>query len=202
MQSPVSPPAFNASASLLKSNLLPVKTGNNSHPVTCNNCGYINLAVNNYCTNCGYPLKANSDRMALYNYRLFKREQLLKDCESSIAQARGTLYIMSAISLIGVGNLLSNIRVNHLRGSVLLIVSAIYFTLARWTLKKPFTALLISFLMLMSFIAINTWAEVKRMFTTAAGVYLLVIQVVFFYFLFTGVKAAYQADILREEFKV
>jgi ribosomal protein L37E len=202
MQLSSSSQAFNTRESWRLTRLLPVSTHVNGYPVTCNNCGYVNNASNNYCTNCGFPAKPNSDRMALYNFRLFKRKEFLKECEGAIARARTTLYFMSVICITGIGYLFSNNRTNHLRGGVLMILSLIYFLLGRWSIKNPFTALLISFLMLISFMAINMWAEFIKMFTTATGVYLLFVQFILFYFLFRGVKAAYQVDIIEEEFKI
>jgi hypothetical protein len=84
----------------------------------------------------------------------------------------------------------------------MLLLAAIYITLGRWTLTRPFTALLISLLLMLTFIAINAWAELSSMFATPAGIYLLVIQIALTYFLVQGVKAAFHADILEEEFKL
>lgn len=55
---------------------------------------------------------------------------------------------------------------------------------------------------MLTFIAINTWAELASVFTTVNGIYLLGIQFILTWFLLQGVKGAYHADILEEEFKL
>ncbi len=199
MQASISEAETHKTSYVDRSRLLPFLFYQAGCPQTCHECGVVNQAENNYCTHCGYPVIAEADKIALYNFRQHKRGELLQDCEFIIGQARAVLYIMAAITFAGISYFFNNIAQNYLRAGVLLMISGIYFGLARWTLSRPFTALLISFLMLISFMAINTWAEFRRMFTTATGVYLLVVQLALFYFLFRGVKAAYQADILVEE---
>ena len=181
--------------------LLPLPWYNAMAPFTCSDCGYVNPASHKYCTNCGYPAAPNAEQIAIYKYSQYKRRQLIKDCHSTVAQARATLYIMSAISFLGIGYFFTGFKMHGPRAWVLLIASAVYFGLARWSLSKPFSALLISFLMLISFMSINVWAGYRRAFTSFTGFNLMALQFIFFYFLFKGVKAAYQADILEEEFK-
>jgi len=187
--------------SLLKGFLLPISWYNAKAPFTCSDCGYVNHATYKYCTNCGYPAKPNAEQVAVYKFARYKRKRLIKDCYSTVAQARASLYIMSAISLLGIGYFLSGHKMHSPRAWVLLIASGLYFALARWSVSRPFPALLISFLMLISFMAVNAWAGYRKVFTSLVGFNLMAFQFIFFYFLFKGVKAAYQADILEEEFK-
>jgi hypothetical protein len=84
----------------------------------------------------------------------------------------------------------------------MLMLASVYMTLGRWTLTKPFTSLLISLLLMLTFIAINIWFEFTSLVSTSGAIYLLVIQVALTYFLVQGVKAAFHADILEEEFKL
>ena len=185
-----------------KSRLLPFRTDLNHHPVGCNNCNFINRTTNNFCTNCGYPVLPDDTRLEVYNKRFRERKDLQDYCKSKILYARNTLYLLGAFCAIGVTYSFSGRRTALLRCFVMLLLAAIYITLGRWTLTKPFTALLISLLLMLTFIAINAWAEFSSMFATSAGVYLLVIQIVLTYFLVQGVKAAFHADLLEEEFKL
>jgi hypothetical protein len=89
-----------------------------------------------------------------------------------------------------------------LAGVILFILAALYVGLGRWAIKKPFTALLISLLLMLTFIAINAWSELASSFSSATGIYIFIIQMVLTYFLVQGVKAAFHADILEEECKV
>lgn len=182
-------------------NLLPVRWYNAEAPFTCSDCGFVNRASYQYCTNCGYPTHPDAEQVALYKFNQFQRKQLVKSCHNTVRQARATLYIMSAVSLLGIGVYATGHKWSSPRVWVLVIASVLYFTLARWSLSKPFSAFLISFLMLISFMAINTMASYRKVFTSVISFNLVAVQFIFFYFLFKGIKAAYQADILEEEFK-
>ena len=173
-----------------------------NNPVICNNCGYINHVAYKFCTNCGHPLQVTSERLAQYKFKIFKRKQQLKKCQKTIKQARNTLYTLASLILLGLGLIVPFYNQNFLRAFVLVLIAAIYFTLARWSVSKPFISFLIGFLMLLSFMAINTWAEFTRLFTSGTGVYLLMVQTVLCYFLYHGVRAAYEADQIEEAEKL
>lgn len=191
-----------AGIAIHNSRLLPAKTSDNQHPVTCSKCNFINRTTNNFCTNCGYPVHPNYERLTLYNERLQERKDLQNYCRIKISRARNTLYLLAAFWALGLTYSFSSRRDSLIRNFVMLLLAAIYMILGWWTLKRPFTALLISLLLMLTFIAINAWAEFTSMFVTSAGIYLLVIQIVLTYFLVHGVKAAFHADILEEEFKL
>jgi hypothetical protein len=182
--------------------LLPFRTIYNQHPLNCTNCSFINRTTNNFCTNCGYPIHPNEEKLAQYDKRLQERKDLQNNCRTKILYARNTLYLLGVFCVMGVTYSFSSRREALIRSFVMLLLAAIYIILGRWTLTRPFTALLISLLLMLTFIAINAWAELSSMFATPAGIYLLVIQIVLTYFLVQGVKAAFHADILEEEFKL
>ncbi|GEO09315.1 hypothetical protein SAE01_18110 [Segetibacter aerophilus] len=104
--------------------------------------------------------------------------------------------------MLGIFYMFSEIKHKAMTGFVMVVLGFIYAGLGRWSLQKPFTALLISLIIMLTFAAINTWAELSSSFTTAAGVYLLIVQIILIHFLLRGVKGAFHADILEEEFKL
>jgi hypothetical protein len=193
---------FNRSAALQNSRLLPVRTDINQYPLACNNCLFINHSRYNYCTNCGYPIHPNPDNLEAYNLRLSHRKTLQKTCSVKIEHARNALYVLAACSMFGIFYVFSDVKQTAITGMVMVVLGAIYAGLGRWSLQKPFTSLLISLIIMLTFAAINTWAELASMFTTAGGVYMLVVQLILIYFLLEGVKGAFHADILEEEFKL
>ena len=193
---------FDVSEALERSNLLPARIEANEFPISCGNCSYINHKEHNFCTNCGYPIYPNPDRLAIYNHRMQKRKSLQQLCFLKIEHARNALYVLAAFSMLGIFYVFSDIKQKAMTGFVMVVLGFIYAGLGRWSLRKPFTALLISLIIMLSFAVINTWAELSSMFTTASGIYLLIIQVVLIYFLLQGVKGAFHADILEEEFKL
>lgn len=202
MQLPNITKVFNASAALQKCKLLPVKRQLTNIPISCSNCNFINRAGNSFCTNCGYPVHPDTEKIALYNFRLQKRKNVQKLCVVKIEHARNALYVLAAFSMLGIFYIFSDIRQRAVTGFVMVLLGFIYAGLGRWSLQKPFTALLISLIIMLTFAAINTWAEFTSTFTTASGVYLLMVQVILIYFLLQGVKGAFHADILEEEFKL
>lgn len=195
-------PDFNTTAALQKSKLLPVTTQLNSYPLTCCNCSFVNRKDYNFCTNCGYPVHPDNDRLALYNFRLEKRKNMQRVCSVKIEHARNALYVLAACSMLGIFYVFSNVKQTVITGFVMVLLGILYAGLGRWSLHKPFTALLISLMIMLTFAAINTWIELSSMFTTAGGVYMLMIQMILIYFLLGGVKGAFHADILEEEFKL
>lgn len=202
MQTANYPRALNAPAALQKSKLLPVATHENGFPLVCGNCNFVNHATYNFCTNCGYPVHSTEDRMALYGVRLENWKNMRRKCSVKVEHARNALYVLAACSMLGVFYVFSDVRRTMFTGFVMVLLGLVYFGLGKWSLQKPFTALLISLIILLTFAAINTWVELSSMFTTASGIYMLMIQVILIYFLLQGVKGAFRADILEEEFKL
>lgn len=184
---------------IVKNNLLPYRFNNTNSPEICYQCAFVNEPINNYCINCGYPLKPAKEFLGRHQYRLFKRDQLLIKNNAAISRARNTLYVFAAICLMGFFFIFSNLQAYKIRGAILIMLSAIYYFLAKCTKKNPFTSLLISFIILTCFILINTWAEMKKIFPSTTGIYLLLVQFLMFYFLFKGMEAAYHNEVIEEE---
>ena len=185
-----------------KNKLLPFKIDVNVHPVICLTCNFVNNATNNFCTNCGYPQQPGEAGMAIYNNRIAQRNRLKENCHKKIKHARNSLYIMALSCVLGISYFINGKKKENLVALILFVLAAMYTSLGTWTSKKPFTSLLISLLLMLTFIAINAWMELASSFNSATGIYIFVIQVVLTYFLAQGVKAAFHADILAEECKV
>lgn len=193
---------FNASGVIRTNRLLPVQQQTTHYPLCCSNCNYVNAAANNYCTNCGFPIRQNTDHIALYKYRLHQRRQMLQRCENGMAYARNALYVLAGLCSLGVVYVASSSQYNMLRGVVMLVMAGLYVYLARWSLKSPFTAFLISFLIFLTFILVNTLSDVEDVFNTVSGVYGIFFQLAFVYIIAGGLKAAHQAEAINEEFKL
>lgn len=195
-------PVHKAALTMQKNKLLPFKTDVNGHPVTCLTCNYVNNPTNNFCTNCGYPQQPGEARLAIYNNRITQRNNLRENCRKKIHHARNSLYVMAVSCLVGISYFINGKKNETLVALILFVLAAMYTSLGRWSSKKPFTSLLISLLLMLTFMAINAWMELASSFHSATGFYIFVIQVVLTYFLVQGVKAAFHADILEEECKV
>ncbi len=194
--------AFNTKSALIKSRLLPVKTSDNHYPLTCTNCKFINLPEYHFCTNCGYPVYPNKDNVAIYNLRLSRRKAIEKSCSVKILQARNAMYILAGIMVLGIFYLFSDEKQGVIKGVVMLVSGGIYAGLGKWSLTRPFTSLLIGLMIIITFSAISIWAEFSKRGAGFDTFYMIFIQGIFIYFLWQGVKAAFMADVLEEEFKI
>ena len=185
-----------------RSRLLPFTSGSTKSPVVCYRCSFINSVDYNFCINCGYPVHRSKNEVELYYQRLRGRKDLQQKNFLKIAHARNALYFLAGTSMLGIFYLFSEWKQFVLKGMLMVFLGIIYAGLARWSLTKPFTSLLISLMLLLTFAAINTWAEITGKGASAYGMFLLCIQIVFIYFLLQGVKGAFSADVLAEEFKL
>jgi hypothetical protein len=167
---------YNAFLAFKMSRLLPVVTYIDTHPLTCSNCRFINRATNNFCTNCGYPVSPTKERLAIYNHRLSQRKNLQKKAYAKVANARNALYLLAACCMLGVFYLFSGWRETVIRGTIMVMLGLIYAGLARWSVLKPFTSLLIGLIIMLTFAAIYIWAEISSLFTTSSGIYMFIIQ--------------------------
>lgn len=194
--------AFNAVAAFEKSRLFPITTAYNKNPVACSHCKFVNHIHYNFCTNCGHPVHPDIEGLERFNQRLRRRKLLQQRCIAKISYARNALYLLAGFSMLGIFYLFSNVRGIVVKGIIMVFLAIMFAGLGRWSLQKPFTALLISLMMIITFAAINTWAEFTAKSSSGSAPVLLIIQVVLIYFLLQGVKGAFHADILEEEFKL
>lgn len=185
-----------------KNKLLPVKNDTKHHPVSCVNCRYVNVSTNKFCTNCGYPQHNQEGIFATYNQRMQQRKIFKESCSKKIKQARNSLYVIASFCMFSIAFILKNRRKEILTAVILFVMAAMFISLGKWTLRKPFTSLLISLLLMLTFIAINASEELASSFTSAAGIYVFIVQVILTFFLVQGVKAAFHADVLEEECKL
>jgi hypothetical protein len=181
---------------------LPQKLCAGKAPAICARCEQVNVVDHHFCTNCGYPVVPNQEQLTIYKVRLSYRKRLLNRCREKVVNARTILYIAAAICMLGISYFFSDSKPAMMRGLVFVITSLLFIGLAKWSTVRPFTAMLTSFLVMITIVALNTWVEFTRMFTSVSGVYLLLGQLALLYFLTQGVKAAYHADILEEEMAV
>ena len=112
------------------------------------------------------------------------------------------MYILSAVALTGTALLLSKLDNRYLLGLVSFISSLLYFILARWSTRKPFTALMVSFVIILTFSVIMIFGQFSRMFTTVTGLYSLILLGIVSWFLLKGIQGAYKADLINEEIQI
>ncbi|MEX6690117.1 hypothetical protein QTN47_21590 [Danxiaibacter flavus] len=170
--------------------------------VSCGRCNYVNEVNNVFCTNCGYPIKHTPEVLSLYHIRDKSRHTLLTQCNSVIVVARWVLYVLAALCLTGTGFMFGS-REDKLTLFIITFIMAVMFgVLGYWSRYKPFTALLVSFVVVITFSTISVFGSVIHAFTTTNGLYTILFSMVIIYFLLRGIQAAYRADLVNEELEI
>lgn len=168
---------------------------------TCSRCRYINAVANNFCTNCGFPVK-EKENSALYHVRFKQRKELLQKGERAVQTARVVLYILAVFLFAGIGFLFGELENRFLLFLACIIFSFLFFLLAYWSYSKPFTALITAFILVLTFSTISIFGEFVSAFTTVVGVYSILISMTLIYFLLKGVQGAFKLDLIREEMEI
>jgi hypothetical protein len=168
---------------------------------TCARCNYVNVSANNFCTNCGYPIK-EKENAALYHVRFKQRKELLRKGENAIQTARVTIYILAALLLTGIGFFFSELPNSYILGIASIVFSFLFFILALWSYAKPFTSLVTAFILVLTSSTISIFGEFVNAFTSVVGVYSILMSMVLIYFLLKGVQGAYKVDLIKEEIEI
>jgi hypothetical protein len=193
---------FNMAKAARLSRLQPVFPLPAVHHNICSKCRYVNEQAYDFCTNCGQPLRNNRGQNNLYNFRTRQRKNLLQKCEENIQVARNTLYILAAVSFTGIGLGFSELDQRMLLALVAVVISGLYFLLARWSAHRPFTALLVSVVIAVTCSVIALFGKIETTFTTVTGVYGLLVTIIVLYVLLRGLAAAFKADLVKEEMEI
>jgi len=168
----------------------------------CSRCFYVNAEANHFCTNCGYPLHNGNSHM-MYQLRSRQRADMLQKNLAAIQAARITLYVVAVLSFAGIIGFLFGTLINgNLYALLSFLNCALYLLLARWSFRKPFTALLTAFVIVLSFSTISVFSEFTTTFKSVQGLYIIIFSGLQVYFLLRGAQAAYKADLIKEEMEI
>ncbi len=182
--------------------LQPIAGNKNAENCICSRCRSINPFQHSFCTNCGWPVHETQELLQLYHFRDKHRKDLLRQYATAILQARVMLYIIGALCLSGIGFLLSERDDRIILFLLTFIMAVLFVLLARWSIDKPFTALMVSFVVVITFSTISLLASLQQTLTTLNGVYMIMLTMIVVYFLLRGTQAAYKADLINEELEI
>ncbi|RXK80932.1 zinc ribbon domain-containing protein [Filimonas effusa] len=168
----------------------------------CGSCRYVNELDYDFCSNCGHPLHNRSGQLTLYAVRQRQRKDLLLKCETNIQVARNTLYILAAISITGIGFAFSELDEGVFLALLSIVSSSLFFFLGKWSKRRPFTALLMSIIVILTYALIAILGKVQDTFTTVTGVYGLFITILVLFLLLRGLAFAFKADLVKEEMEI
>jgi hypothetical protein len=182
--------------------ILSVKNKSSVLYCTCGKCRYVNKVSNNFCTNCGYPVKEKEENSALYHVRVKQRAEILRKGEQTIQAARIVVYILAIFLFTGIGFLFGDLDSRYLLVLSSVVFSMLFFLLAYWSYTKPFIALTTALILVLTFSVIAIFGEFINAFKTVVGVYSILISMVIVYFLLKGVQGAYRAELIKEEMEI
>lgn len=189
-------------ASVQKINsLLPIIKHEKSQAEICRHCHYINETDYNFCTNCGYPLK-NIQLVDAYNKRIQRSTNFLFKAENAVVVARIVLYIMGSFLSLGLFFIFAESSAKYLIVLMAFILSGLFFFLAFWSQKNPFTALLTAFIILTVFSAINIFGKMVQSFTTLEGITGMLLCLALLFVVLKGVQGAYRINLIKEELQL
>jgi len=164
----------------------------------CRHCNYINLNGYSFCTNCGYPLH-NDLLIEVYHKHLQQRTDILFKAETAVLIARIVLYVMASFLLMGIFFVFSEGNGKYLVVTLALLLSGLFFFLAFWSRRNPFTAMLTAFIILTTFSAINIFGKLVQSFTTIEGVIGMCLCLALLFVVLRGVQGAYRVTLMKEE---
>jgi len=126
----------------------------------------------------------------------------LRNYHQVILSARIVLYIVGGLCLSGIGFLFSENDQRFFLFALTIVMAVLFVLLGRWSVYKPFTALLVSFVVIITFSTISVFGRLLQSLTSIDGLYTILLSMVIVYFLLRGIQAAYKADLINEEFEI
>lgn len=177
--------------------LLPAPEQKNPDAKICCHCDYVNENEYAFCTNCGFP--CNDSLVTEYHQKLRERHQLLFKAEYAVGVARIVLYIMASFILLGIFVLFTESEIKYFIAMLAIIMSALFFFLAFWSKSNPFSAMLTSFIILITLSAINIFSKFSQPSATSQGLLSLLFCVALLLVVMRGVKGAYRVSLMKQE---
>lgn len=181
--------------------LLPVVNNKKPEAEICRHCLYVNETEYSFCTNCGYPLH-NTQLIDAYKNRIQQRKNLLFKAETSVLVARIVLYVMASFLSLGIFFIFAKNTGKYLVVVMAVLLSGLFFFLALWSRKNPFSALLTSFIILTVFSAINIFGRLAQSFTTLEGMTGMLLCVALLFVVLKGVQGAYRSSLIKQELQI
>lgn len=169
--------------------------------VVCFHCAYINEIEFSFCINCGFPLQ-NKLLTDAFNKRIQQRRNLLFKAENSVMISRMVLYIIASFLSIGVFFIFAESEGKYIIVLLALLLSGLFFSLAFWSRKNPFSALLAAFIILIAFSAINIFNSFAQSVPTLTGLTGMLICLALLFVILKGIHAAYRIILIKEELQV
>lgn len=163
----------------------------------CRHCNYINEIHFLFCTNCGYAL--NRQGSGSGNQRMEQRKTALLKAENAVLAARLVLYVIASFLSLGFFFIFAENNRKYIVVLMALLLSGLFFSLAAWSRKSPFPALLTSFIMLVAFSIINIFRSFAIAAVTLRSITGILICLALLIIILRGLQGAYRISLIKEE---
>ncbi len=166
-----------------------------TNPSVCYYCKSTGLtSTDNFCPNCGFPQRGTQISMKRFINNIRNKHILLADQKKAISKARNILFALSGLFVLYA--FVWAFADGEFSAVVLiagLVISAIYLSLALWSRKHPFPAILSGFFFYTTLIVLMAIIDPASIFS---GLMWKVIIIGAFYYGYKGVK---DSEVLEKE---
>ena len=145
-----------------------------------------------FCSNCGYPQNGSEEQQSKFYRKIDAKARLLKIVEKEVKKAKTTLVILGVLNAIA-GIVYGFISEDVLSLAVSSILAIIYFGLAIWSDKEPFSAILTGLIIYGSLILIQAVLEPISIFSGIIWKILIIALLV------KGMKSGLEARRVKSE---
>lgn len=167
----------------------------------CRHCNYINETTFLYCTNCGYSLQ-NKPECIGGNQHIDQHKADLLRAENTVVAARLVLYVIASFLSLGFFFIFAEGNRKYIVVLMALLLSGLFFSLAFWSRKNPFPALLTSFIILIVFSTINIFRSLAMAVITLRGITGILICLALLVVILRGLQGAYRINLMKEELHI
>jgi hypothetical protein len=168
----------------------------NPESIRCENCQHENPSTIKFCPQCSFPVGGTEDEKRSFRLLVSSKRRLLSDAQDKIKSARTTIWVIAGLTLL-FGLFAGFAQDNFEVMIVNIFLSIIYLGMAAWANTNPFGAILTSFIIYATVIAINAFLLPT---TLLQGIILKVIIIGAF---IKGIRSAQEAQgYLKELEKV
>ncbi|MFT4155260.1 hypothetical protein [Parafilimonas sp.] len=123
---------------------------------------------------------------------------LLKE-KNAVLAARVVLYVMASFLSLGFFFIFAESAGKYIVMTMALLLSGLFFSLAFWSRKNPFPALLTAFIILTAFSFINIFRNIAIAVTTLRGISGILICLALLMVILRGLQGAYRINSFKED---
>ena len=174
-------------------------TGNILSPIKCEYCANTVSEQDQFCINCGFPLKGNEGEQRQFISTKNYKHHELKELTRKTKNAQTTLFVLAGLFfVIGVIYYLINMDSDLAFVAMItnLILAAIFLALGGWSKNKPVVSLISG---LVLYVIVQLLSMIDDPANIARGAIVKVIVIVY---LVKGLQSAMEVEKIKKEHNI